>query len=140
MTSRTATTSPMTIIPEMMKPLDSPVKRLRGLSPGELADEIGVLEARIGELKAEAVRRCLHRAEGQAFRIVLTPPGTQQRTDKPKLLASAWHNRRRIRRAVLPSGADRLAAPPRRKFAAAAWWQSTAITRPRTGRRCGVPR
>jgi hypothetical protein len=122
MTSRTATTSPMTIIPEMMKPLDSPVKRLRGLSPGELADEIGVLEARIGELKAEAVRRCLHRAEGQVFRIVLTPPGTQQRTDKPKLLQvlglTAAEFAARFCHPVQTGW--RLTCTPRRKFAAAA--------------------
>jgi hypothetical protein len=70
----------------MSKPLDPEVKKLRGLAPGELADEIGVLEARIDALKAEAIRRNLRHAEGQAFRIVLSPPGTQQRTDKPRLL------------------------------------------------------
>jgi hypothetical protein len=37
-------------------------------------------------LKAEAIRRDLRRAEGDAYRIVLTPPGTSQRTDKPLLL------------------------------------------------------
>ena len=31
-------------------------------------------------------RRDLHRTEGTLFRITLTPPGTQQRTDKPLLL------------------------------------------------------
>jgi hypothetical protein len=30
-------------------------------------------------LKAEAMRRELRRAEGEAYRIVLTPPGTSQR-------------------------------------------------------------
>ena len=65
---------------------DPEAKRLRKLSPGDLADEIGVLEARIDALKAEAIRRELHRAEGQAFKITLTPPGTSQRTDKPLLL------------------------------------------------------
>jgi hypothetical protein len=59
---------------------------LRKLSPGDLADEIGVLEARIDALKGEAIRRELHRAEGQAFKITLTPPGTSQRTDKAVLL------------------------------------------------------
>jgi hypothetical protein len=54
--------------------------------PGALADEIGALEARIDALKAEAIRRNLLRAEGAAFRIVLSPPGTSQRTDKPVLL------------------------------------------------------
>ena len=53
---------------------------------GELADEVGTLEARIDALKAEAIRREIRRAEGEDFRITLTPPGTSQRTDKPLLL------------------------------------------------------
>jgi hypothetical protein len=52
--------------------LDAEAKRLRKLSPGDLADEVGVLEARIDALKGEAIRRELHRAEGQAFKITLT--------------------------------------------------------------------
>src|SRR5271156_433766 len=55
----------------MAEKLDPEAKRLRNVSPGELAD---------------AIRRELHRAEGEAYRIVLTPPGTSQRTDKPLLL------------------------------------------------------
>jgi hypothetical protein len=70
----------------MTERLDPETKRLRKLAPGELADEIGVLEARIEALKTEAIRRNLRHAEGQAFRIVLSPPGTQQRTYKPRLL------------------------------------------------------
>jgi hypothetical protein len=66
--------------------LDAEAKRLRKLSPGALADEIGALEARVDALKDEAIRRELRRAEGEAYRIVLTPPGTSQRTDKPLLL------------------------------------------------------
>jgi hypothetical protein len=50
------------------------------------ADEVGTLEARIDTLKAEAIRREIRRAEGEDFRITLTPPGISQRTDKPLLL------------------------------------------------------
>ena len=76
----------------MTKPLDPEVKRLRGLSPGELADAVGAvkaniadLEAELGALKAEAVRRDLREAEGELFRLALSPPGTQSRIDS-KLL------------------------------------------------------
>jgi hypothetical protein len=70
----------------MPEKLDADAKRLRKVSPGYLADQIGALEARIEVLKAEAIRRELRRAEGEAYRIVLSPPGTSQRTDKPLLL------------------------------------------------------
>jgi hypothetical protein len=70
----------------MGEKLDPEAKRLRNVSSGELADAIGALEARVEVLKAEAIRRELRRAEGEAYRIVLTPPGTGQRTDKPLLL------------------------------------------------------
>jgi hypothetical protein len=66
----------------MTEKLDPEAKRLRNISPGDAADAIGALEA----LKAEAIRREIHRAEGENYRIVPTPPGTQQRTDKPLLL------------------------------------------------------
>jgi hypothetical protein len=70
----------------MPEKLDADTKHLRKVPPGYLADQIGALEARIEVLKAEAIRRELRRAEGEAYRIVLTPPGTSQRTDKPLLL------------------------------------------------------
>ena len=70
-----------------MKRLDPQTKRLRALSPAALADEIGDHQTAIAALKAEAIRRELHRIEGASYRIVLTPPGTSQRTDKKKLLA-----------------------------------------------------
>jgi hypothetical protein len=57
----------------MPEKLDPEAKRLRNISPGELADAIGALEARVEVLKAEAIRRDLRRAEGEAYRIVLTP-------------------------------------------------------------------
>jgi hypothetical protein len=50
----------------MTEKLEPEAKRLRKLSPGELADEIGALEARHDVLKAEAIRRELHRAEGES--------------------------------------------------------------------------
>ena len=66
----------------MAEKLDHEAKRLRNVSPGELADAIGALEARVEVLKAEAIRRELRRVEGEAYRIVLTPPGTQQRSKR----------------------------------------------------------
>ena len=76
----------------MTKPLDAETKRLHGLSPGELADEVGALKAQISDreaaldaLKAEAVRRGLSEAEGALFRVTLSPPGTSLRIDS-KLL------------------------------------------------------
>ena len=53
----------------MAEKLDPEAKRLGNISPGDLADAIGALEARIEVLKAEAIRRELHRAEGEAYRI-----------------------------------------------------------------------
>jgi hypothetical protein len=70
----------------MTEKLDPEAKRLRNISPGDLADAIGALEARVEVLKAEAIRRDLRRVEGEAYRIVLTPPGTGQRADKALLL------------------------------------------------------
>ena len=46
----------------MSEKLDPEAKRLRNVSSGELADTIGALEARVELLKAEAIRRELHRA------------------------------------------------------------------------------
>jgi hypothetical protein len=70
------------------KPLDPDTKKLRALSPGELADKVGTLKARIaaledqlGELKAEAVRRQLLEADGELFHIILSPPSEQLRID-----------------------------------------------------------
>jgi hypothetical protein len=52
---------------------------LANVSSGELADGIGALEARVEVLKAEAIRRDLHRAEGENCRIVLTRPAPLRR-------------------------------------------------------------
>jgi len=70
----------------MTAPLDPAVKRLRRLAPGDLADEAFILKARIEAIKDEAIRRGLKTAEGQAGRITLSPPGTQQRSDRDVLL------------------------------------------------------
>ncbi len=67
--------------------LDPEVKRLRKLSPAALADEAGALKARTEAIKDEAIRRGLHKAEGQFWKLALTPPSISNRTDKGRLLA-----------------------------------------------------
>jgi hypothetical protein len=49
----------------MTEKLDLETKRLRKLSDGELADEVGTLEARHDALKAEAIRRELKPPAGR---------------------------------------------------------------------------
>ena len=70
----------------MTEPLDPETKRLRKLSPGELADEVGGLKAqlaaldeRLGAYKAEGIRRGLDKADGTLFHLTLTPPGIGRR-------------------------------------------------------------
>ena len=70
----------------MTAPLDPETKRLRRLSPGALADEALVLKKRIDAIKDEAIRRHLKTAEGEAGRITLSPPGSQDRTERELLL------------------------------------------------------
>lgn len=72
----------------MTEPLDPEIKRLRRLSPGELADEVGGLKAQIADLEAallsrktEAIRRGIEAADGQLFHLTLTPPTQQLRID-----------------------------------------------------------
>jgi hypothetical protein len=67
--------------------VDPEVKRLRKLSPAALADEAGALKAQTEAIKNEAIRRGLHKAEGQFWKLALTPPGQSNRTDKSRLLA-----------------------------------------------------
>ena len=67
-------------------PLDPETKRLRRLSPGALADEALALKKRIDAIKDEAIRRGLKTAEGEAGRITLSPPGSQDRTERELLL------------------------------------------------------
>jgi hypothetical protein len=66
--------------------LDPETKRLRKLTDGALADEVGTLKGRISALEEEAIRRGLRRAQGEDFKITLSPPSTSMRTDKPLLL------------------------------------------------------
>jgi uncharacterized small protein (DUF1192 family) len=73
-------------MPKRLERLDADELRRRKLTNGQLADEIGGLQHQIDRLKAEAIRRELSRAAGLGYRIVLSPPGEQQRTDKAKLL------------------------------------------------------
>ena len=67
-------------------PLHLETKRLRQLSPGALADEALALKKRIDAIKDEAIRRRLKTAEGEAGRITLSPPGSQDRTERELLL------------------------------------------------------
>jgi hypothetical protein len=73
---------------------------------------IAALEARIEVLKAEAIRRDLRRAEGEAYRIVLTPPGTGQRNGGRS--ASCARARWRARRFDPDRRAGRVASRPSR--------------------------
>ena len=68
-------------------PLDPEAKRLRKLSPATLADEAGALKSQIERIKDEAIRRGLHKAEGEFWKLALTPPSISNRTDKARLLA-----------------------------------------------------
>ncbi len=69
-----------------MPALDPETKRLRKLSPAALADEAGVLKARVEAIKDEAIRRGLRKAEGEFWKLSLSPPGESNRTDKARLL------------------------------------------------------
>ena len=60
---------------------------LRGLTPGQLADAAGQLKAALADIKVEAVRRELSRAEGNAYRLTLSPPSRQTRLDRARLEA-----------------------------------------------------
>jgi hypothetical protein len=62
-------------------------KRLRALSPAALADEAGALKAKTEAIKDEAIRRGIKKAEGQFWKLSLSPPGQSNRTDKSRLLA-----------------------------------------------------
>lgn len=76
----------------MTAPLDAETKRLRGMTPAQLADQVGALKATIADvdeqleaIKAECVRRNLSRAEGKLFDITLSPPGERTTLDKEML-------------------------------------------------------
>ena len=70
----------------MTAPLDAETKRLRKASPGALADEALAFKTKIEAIKAEAIRRGLKTAEGETGRFTLSPPGTQDRTEREGLL------------------------------------------------------
>jgi hypothetical protein len=67
--------------------MDAETKRLRKLSPAALADEAGALKAGTEAIKNEAIRRGLHKAEGQFWKLSLSSPSQSNRTDKARLLA-----------------------------------------------------
>ena len=60
---------------------------LRGLTPGQLADAAGQLKAALADIKGEAIRRELGRAEGNSYRLTLSPPSRQTRLDRARLEA-----------------------------------------------------
>ena len=70
----------------MTATLDPETKRLRRLSLGALTDEALTLMKRIDAIKDEAIRRRLKTAEGETGRITLSPPGSQDRTERALLL------------------------------------------------------
>ncbi len=67
-------------------PLNPELKRLRKLSPAELADEAGAAKAKTEAIKDEAIRRGLRKAEGALWKLALSPPGKSNRTDRARLL------------------------------------------------------
>jgi hypothetical protein len=79
----------------MAAPLTPEQKRLRGLTPGELADEAGVLKAdaaavedKIAAVKAEALRRKLSEADGELYRMTIAPARDGERLDVKALRAA----------------------------------------------------
>jgi hypothetical protein len=65
--------------------LDPGLKKLRD---SELADEVGALQHRVDTIKIELICRKIRHATGAHFRLVLTPPGVSQRSDRALLLAT----------------------------------------------------
>src|SRR5215469_2310800 len=62
-------------------------KWLAKASPAVLADEALSLKTRIDAIKNEAIKRGLRTAEGQTGKITLSPPSSQDRTDRDLLLS-----------------------------------------------------
>ena len=56
------------------------------MSPAALADEAGALKAKTEAIKDEAIRRGLRKAEGEFWKLALSPPGESNRTDRARLL------------------------------------------------------
>ena len=67
------------------------VNHLREMTPGQLADAAGKLKAALGDIKDEAIRRELRRAEGNTFRLTLSPPSRQMRLDRARLEEEHGH-------------------------------------------------
>jgi hypothetical protein len=65
--------------------------KLSDMTPGQLADAAGQLKAALADIKDEAVRRELLRAEGNRFRLTLGPPGRQMRLDRARLEEDHGH-------------------------------------------------
>jgi hypothetical protein len=65
---------------------------LRLMSPGQLADAAGKLKATLADIKDEAIRRELRRAEGTAYRLTLSEPGRQTRLDRARLEQDHGHD------------------------------------------------
>jgi hypothetical protein len=70
-------------------------RRLRAMTPAQLADEVGLVKAQVstareGEeaIKAEMVRRSLKEAAGDLFRLALTEPSAGERLDTKALRAA----------------------------------------------------
>jgi hypothetical protein len=76
----------------MTTPLDPVTKRLRGMTPAQLADEVGAKKAEIAlvneqleAIKGECVRRGIGAAEGTLWDISVSPPGERTTIDKGML-------------------------------------------------------
>jgi hypothetical protein len=61
--------------------------RLREIRPSEPRAWNASRQARTEAIKDEAIRRGLKKAEGQFWKLALSPPGESNRTDKSRLLA-----------------------------------------------------
>jgi hypothetical protein len=58
------------------------MSELREFSPGQLADQAGALKARLEAIKQEMILRDAARAEGNLFRLALSPPSRQNRFNR----------------------------------------------------------
>ena len=65
------------------------MSELREFSPGQLADQAGALKARLQAIKQEMIAREVDRAEGNLYRLALSPPSRQNRLDR-EALERAW--------------------------------------------------
>ena len=65
------------------------MSELRDFSPGQLADQAGALKAQLEAIKQEMIARDVARAEGNLYRLALSPPSRQNRLDRDAL-ERAW--------------------------------------------------